>query len=363
MSNPPPSVPKSRSRRSSARAALAVGAAAALAAHVALAAAGERWFWIRDPVYADRESLMRKLRQAQPPDTPLVVMQGTSRGGYGFNAKRCSERLSAQCGRPTIAFNFALAGTGPVVQRVHLPRLLADGHRPSLLLIEIVPAGVAVLPDGPLEARFLDGAAFRHDELPILERYEIPSERIRRQWRETYYTPFLGFRFNLLGRFAPVAVPFHLRGSLGRTGDEYGWHRIMEETFTPERFAESRERALREYTDILRDLHPGGAAGRALRDELELALAEGIPVCVLLMPEATWFRDLSSPRVTERFDRWIHELTREAGCPLIDARGWMSDDRFADGHHLLPGGAEAFTDRLADEVILPRICPGKKVTP
>jgi hypothetical protein len=84
-----------------------------------------------------------------------------------------------------------------------------------------------------------------------------------------------------------------------------------------------------------------------------LAREHDIPVRLLLMPEASWFRELTPPHVASQFDRWLRELAAECGCPVIDARCWIPDSGFADGHHLLPGGAATFTDRLAAEVLTP----------
>jgi hypothetical protein len=73
------------------------------------------------------------------------------------------------------------------------------------------------------------------------------------------------------------------------------------------------------------------------------------------MPEAGDFRAMYSAKALARFDYWVHELSRESGCALRDARRWVPDASFVDGHHLLPGGSATFTDRLADEVIAPAL--------
>ena len=38
---------------------------------------------------------------------------------------------------------------------------------------------------------------------------------------------------------------------------------------------------------------------------------------------------------------------------MIDAREWVPDVGFSDGHHLLPAGATTFTDRLGREALIP----------
>jgi hypothetical protein len=71
------------------------------------------------------------------------------------------------------------------------------------------------------------------------------------------------------------------------------------------------------------------------------------------LPESTSFRALYPPVAEVKLSRFLADLTAEFGYPVTDARSWMPDDAFMDGHHLLRPGGEAFTDRLTAEVILP----------
>ena len=331
-----------------------MGLAVAVAAHLALAAAGDS-LYVRDPGYADRAIRLTRVEQSVPPGTPLVLMLGTSRTGNGFHAARSATRAVGLLGRPVTAFNFGTPASGPITHRVHLARLLADGHRPALVLVEVLPPVLADLKGGPIEGRFLNGGRFRREELDVLASYGIPATDLRRQWRATFVEPWNALRFPLLGRVLPGASPDYLRSDDGRNTDTHGWIRIWEEIATPESMAAGAARARRDYEPVLADLHPGGGAGRALADTLALARDHGIPTRLVLMPESEWFRALYPPGVAARFDAWLATLAREAGCPVTDARGWIPDAGFADGHHLFPSGAEPFTDRLADEVIVPHL--------
>ncbi|WP_439628481.1 hypothetical protein [Gemmata sp.] len=332
-----PATARSRSRR-----ALATGFLALLAATAGLSALGEASYLVRDPAYGDLEARLAVVERTDP--SPAVFL-GTSRVNSGFDAGRAG------------AFNFGVPGTGPVTHNVYLRRLIAAGHRPRLLLVEVLPALAADLGGEPLEARMIDGSRFTRDELDRLAGYGVPRDRLHSQWRGTRTNPWLGLRFQLLGRVAPWAVPPHRRYDEGRTGDARGWHRIPEEVLTPALVAASRARARSDYADVLRTLTPGGPAERALRDTVRLAHEHGIPVRLVVMPEAAWFRDLVPAEVGARFDRWLARLAGEEGCPVTDARRWVPDTGFADGHHLLPGGAATFTDRLTAEVLAPEVTP------
>jgi hypothetical protein len=59
-----------------------------------------------------------------------------------------------------------------------------------------------------------------------------------------------------------------------------------------------------------------------------------------------------SPETTQRLYAFLHRLCADHGCGLVDARTWLPDAVFSDGHHMLRSGAETFSDRLAREVIL-----------
>ena len=313
-----------------------------------LGLAAEYALLIRDPGYADKERRLAQLRAVNP-DRPLVLMIGTSRAGYGFHAGRIEDQLA---GRTTV-FNFGIPASGPVTHVVYLRRLLAAGHRPALLFAEVLPPGLADLPGGPLEARFLYGDRLRHDELDTVIGYDFPTDAIRSKWRQSVLVPWHALRFPLLGRVTPSALPWHLRFDWSRTTDPHGWSSPVATEVTPLSYNAGLKQAEGEYRAILHDYRPAGGAARALTDLLTLCQTERIPVRLVLMPESTDFRRFYPPATVERLDRFLRELCAAHGCALIDARGWVPDAAFVDGHHLLRKGAEAFSDRLTREAIGP----------
>ena len=115
----------------------------------------------------------------------------------------------------------------------------------------------------------------------------------------------------------------------------------------------TRRTPARQYGHLLKGDLPAGPAVTALRDTLALCCDKRIPVAVVVFPEGTSFRALYPPRAEVRLARFLAELHAGFGCPVIDARTWMPDEQFLDGHHLRREGALAFTDRLAAEFILP----------
>jgi hypothetical protein len=50
---------------------------------------------------------------------------------------------------------------------------------------------------------------------------------------------------------------------------------------------------------------------------------------------------------------------REFGVAVVDARRWLADEEFEDGHHPLLAGQRAFTDRLYREVLVALVRSGK----
>jgi hypothetical protein len=350
-----PAAAPRRDRRRSAAAALAAGVVAAALLHLGLAVAAEASRLVRDPVYADKERKLARLERALPPGSPVVVFVGTSRTGNGFDAGRAQELLTDALGRPAGAFNFGTPASGPVTHLLHLRRLLAGGHRPALLVLEILPPTLAELPDGPLEGRFAGGAAFGWDELDWAAGYGFPVERLREQRRKAVVAPWYGLRFQVLGRLFPTALPYHLRYDWSRGPDQNGWNPMLVEEVDDAQRAAGFSRAKLEYRDILAGLKLGAGPTRALRDLLELCRERGIPVVLVRMPEGSGFRALYPRGVAARVERFLGELAGEFRCRVADCREWMPDDAFADGHHLLRGPAGAFTERLTREVIEPAL--------
>lgn len=330
-------------RRLTARRSLTVGFAALLLLHIGLAVAAESSHYLRDPGYADKEIRLAR-QEAMNPTGPRIVMLGTSRTAAAFHAGRVREQLGSG-----VVFNFGIPASGPVTHNLYFRRLLAAGHKPDLLILEVLPPTLAELPGGPLESRFFFGNRMTHSELGPVVSYGFPQE-VKHQWRESITEPWYSLRFPLLGRIMPSALPWHLRFDWSRGCDEFGWGAPFRESVTPEEYAEGLVRSKGEYEAVLTDMKPTGGGARALADLAALCRAEGIPLKLILMPEGVGFRDMYSPVVLERLHRQLQAVCLDHGCTLIDGREWLPDSAFTDGHHVLKRGALQFTDKLKDEM-------------
>ncbi|HEX4614152.1 MAG TPA: hypothetical protein VH092_38570, partial [Urbifossiella sp.] len=324
----------SASRRRRAAVAVGVGVAAAVLLQAGLGLAVELSLYLRDPGYADKEIRLRR-QFAGHPGAPSVVMLGTSRTGYGFYSARVREQLGADLGGRAMAFNFGIPASGPVTHLVYLRRLLEAGHRPDLLLVEVLPPTLAELPDGPLESRFLFGERLQHSEVEPVVGYGFPAAKTREAWVRSVVEPWYAVRFPLVGRVTPSALPWHLRYDWSRTEDPAGWTTPLVTDVTPELSDAGLKRAAGEYGAILADMHPTGGGARALADLLALCRERAIPVRLVLMPESEGFRALYPPATTARLYAFLHRLETEYAAPLVDARDWLPAAVFTDGHHML----------------------------
>jgi hypothetical protein len=353
VAHPASKLPRASPRDRRRKAAIAIGTAITsfLFLQLGLAIAAECSLYVRDPGYSDKEIRLAR-QEALHPDGPRVVMLGTSRTAAAFHAGRLREQLGGR----GVVFNFGIPASGPITHIVYLKRLLADGHRPDLLILEVLPPTLAdtpggpKIPAGPLEGRFLFGDRLRRHEIADVVRYGFPGE-VRTKWRDSVVKPWYAIRFPLMGRIMPSAQPWQLRFDWSRGCDEFGWGAPFNDTVTPDEYAHGLFRAQGEYRAILADLKPDGGGARALADLLTLCREEKIAVRLVMMPEASGFRSMYSPVVLARLHEFLDRLCRDHGCAAIDAREWLPDSAFSDGHHMLKPGAELFSDRLNREVI------------
>ena len=77
-------------------------------------------------------------------------------------------------------------------------------------------------------------------------------------------------------------------------------------------------------------------------------------MALVLMPEGPAFRSWYSPEALRDAKNWVEQLGRDNDAPVIDAREWLAkEEDFTDSVHLVWDGANRFTDRLGQEIIIP----------
>ncbi len=343
------------SRRRRAFGVVTAGIIVYVISHVALIAASEFSRQLRDPLYGTKELQLQRLEQSLPAGSPEVIFLGTSRPMCGFDAGRTQELLTEKIGRPVAVYNWGIPAAGPVMDLIHLKRMLRDGHRPSLLLLEIFPACFASGAGESIDVMGLDGSRFDWSELEEVRAYDYPTNRLRTERQAVLIAPWYSLRYQIMGKLLPSTLPPHLRlrNMCHPRTDRNGWCPTEMDQLSEEERAGAFSRVKEEFRHLPSTETLDEGPVRALRDMLAVANLEKIPVSLVWMPEEKNFHKLYHPALVAAFNRFLHELAAEYGCEIHDAHEWMPDAAFADGYHLLRSGARSFTERLARETIEP----------
>jgi hypothetical protein len=323
------------------RACLLWGLAAFVAVQLSLGLLiDQAWLDVRDPDHAVRLRDFQEVR-AREPDAPLVVALGSSRMKHGLMADRLHPTVN---GRLALVYNFGRTGGGPVMQLLTLRRLLADGVRPDGVFVEIMPGFFNRQPGRLLEEKDLDGALLRTDELVRAWRYGTNNWLLTGNWGLGRGLPCYRYAAELAQQLPFNQAP-HAPGSFYRNG----WL-ALRNSVTQEERRKYTAMTLNQYQTLLLNYRLAPQPIKAVHDLLALCRRNGIRACLVALPEGTEFRALYDPAAVPAIDSLMAELRRDYGTPAIDARQWIPDDDFMDSHHLLPSGAEVFTDRLGVEL-------------
>lgn len=335
-----------------ARRAVLSGCAAFVTLQLGLAIAIAYWIpELRDPFYGYKAAHLRA--RAKSEQSTTVVMLGSSRTVFGLKAGLLERQLRDELGRPVIVFNFGIFGAGPVIELLTLRRLLDDGVRPDLVLVEVLPALLTTDRQVPREAHWLPAERLWLPELRWLRQFGFPFRDLRRTWLQAWPIPWYAHRFAIVSRLSPAWLPTQLRQDWGRADDPSGWSGASTPPSTPEQYQRGIARARLEYFETLQHFELGDPAVRALRELLQICQREHIPTALLLMPEGSEFRSWFPAPALAQTQALLAELRQQYGSAVVDARAWVADEYFSDAHHLVDRGAEAFTLRLGEALVLP----------
>lgn len=323
------------------RRALAVGLTAFVAATLGSAWATERADGFRDPVYGQKEDRLRALARRE---RPLILALGSSRVENGVNARHAEAILKRTTGQAATVFNFGVSGAGPVMMSVYLQRMLHRGIVPDRIVIEVLPKMLSDTANGPPELAGLNSDRFSRRERSELSRL-CPTGTAH--WHSSIM-PWRDYANQFLFRIGPSQIPPPVTFVWTLPMDDHGWSRFFQDGVTPEQRMNWTERAERECKPNLAVFQTGVAVA-SFRQLIAICRERTIPVHLLLMPEGTAFHGWYGPDVSNQLTAYLASLP----APVTDARRWMSDDAFADGHHLLPDAATAFSERLANELLHP----------
>ncbi len=294
---------------------------------------------------------LRALRTlvASEPERPLVLMLGSSRTDWGFQAGKLNGQLGPD-GRPILAYNLGVPTAGPMHEALYLRDLLADGIRPRLLLVEFVATHFNEPRRGLMsEEDMIDAPCLSASQLIYYaQHFSHPRKKVG-QWIEGRLAPWYTFRYNFHHRLQETDDP-NPNDPASRPMDEWGWRLLTTELPTEERRAARWAGAYAMYAASLQRFRFADGPTRAMHELLARCRDEQIPVALVHMPTCERFRNLYHPDAAAALRKFVDELRERYKPYLIDATNWLEEEEFDDGHHLLYSGACHFTARLIGEV-------------
>jgi len=306
---------------------------------------------LRDLEFDLKISRLRTLVDAEP-QRPLLLVLGSSRVASGVDP----DSVALASTQKPLVFNAGLTGGGPMAELLCLRRLLASGIRPTWIVAEVFPG---ILARGAAEltnAGYVERLDF--SEMAALRKYVTKPLVQDLEWAKLRLTACSSMRFGMQYRYAPS-------WTLLRNAANPSWTTWERQTAggwmtPPERLpAKVRQgmvaKARQAYSEGLGNFAVPDASDQALRDFVELCRSENIGLALVWLPEAQEFKNLYGPDAAATAAVYFEKLHQELDVPYVNARNWIADDGFLDGHHLSASGAKVFTRRLTREVVEPLV--------
>jgi hypothetical protein len=231
---------------------------------------------------------------------------------------------------------------------VCVERLLEDGIRPDMIVVDVVLAQLADNHGRVVEENGLDITRLCWSEFSeVLPRYNRPFSPLTR-WSFSRAMPYF-YRQAELNRGLALDVPREGPSDPLPGMDTHGWIPAPPHP-QPQREAAARQN-LTNYGRILAGARLGGGPTSALSSLLRRCREQGIATAILLMPEAKSFRDLYPAPFLHDALSYLASLCADQDATLIDARDWAEEGDFNDTHHLHYRGVASFTNRFAREAL------------
>lgn len=306
------------------------------------------WPANRDPDFDELTRIVRE-RQAAAPGRPLVLVFGSSRTQSNLRAECLNNPADNNA---PIVVNCAILGGGPMMHEIMLHRFLRAGIRPDLAFIEVMPMSLSACEGAPIEER-QQTWRYSASEVRHLLRYFVQWHQLCYHWAVARVFPYKHNQAQLRDALA-IDIPAVGRRKYASGRDDFGWCRAAISA-PPAEIERCTHGNLKFYHSAL--TQPGLAPGavQALGDALDFCKARHVPAVLFLPPEGSAFRSYA-PEVEACHVDAVRKLAGERGLSVLDARTWVDDDAFFDGHHVFLKGADQFTHRFASEA-LPQYLP------
>lgn len=317
-----------------------------------------------DVEYANKLASLRAKLAVKPAEQPLVLGLGTSLTALALRPDALVETEPADARHPLV-FNFGINNTNIIMHLLCLQRLVREeGIRPDWVVLDIWPGFFTF----DKHERPLHPAIERltRRDIRTVARYHKNPHELRQEWRAVQWCPWYTRRHRLQSWLLPRWVPEDKRvDHLWRYTDAWGWDHFpayiehCKQLYPRDpAYLNGIAQSMKTWSQraITEDLHG------ALVELIELCAQEKIGIVLMWLPEASQYRNGYTPAYRERIRRWHARLTEETGVPIVDARTWVADDGFVEGHHTNPEGATVYTRRFEQEV-LHRIAAGTMPRP